>query len=183
MTTVNSSPKPTDKYLIINIFLALAIVGLVLFNGLYSIKLTKNLELAKQSQQSAAETANSQILQQEYLAKNGEIIASLNNALPDQNGLIKLIDTVEALETSLKLNKSFTFTSPVVLVENNQYYLPYTIRLNVTGVQMVDFLRQFEKLPYLTRLVSLNAKTPTGLGGVYELTIMGKVYVQDTLKN
>jgi Tfp pilus assembly protein PilO len=180
-----SHPKgPTsDTYTLINIVLVVAVLFVLVGNGFYTFKMEKTLETAKQEKQTAEITTEGQANLERFFNDNPEMSMIINEALPDQNGIIKMIEAVESLEEGLKLTKSFTFTSPVPIVENNQYFLPFTIRVNATGIQLITFLRQFEKLPYLTKITSLNAKTPGGLGGVYEITVTGKVYVQDAFKN
>lgn len=181
--TSRKQSNTSDTYTLINLMLVLAILFLMFGNGFYTLKMEKTLETAKQEQQTAVVASEGQASLERFFNENPETIKKINEALPDQNEIIKMIEAVESLEENLKLSKSFTFTSPVPIVDNNQYYLPFTIRVNTTGLQLITFLRQFEKLPYLTKILSLNAKTPGGLGGVYEVTITGKVYVQDAFKN
>ena len=180
----NSKKSPaSDTYTIANIVLAFIIIILVMGNALYSVKQTRSLAAAKQARLTAEEGVKGQLAQQDFLASNPEIIEVIDNALPNQNGIIALIEAVEVLESSMDFTKSFVFTSPVPLVENNQHYLPFTMRINTTGLKAFDFLRRFEKLPYLTKITSLNIKTPAGLGGSFEMMVTGKVYVQDAFKN
>lgn len=182
-TIHTQSKKSSDIYTLINLLLLVVIVFLMIGNGFYTLKMEKTVETAKQEQQTAAIASEGKASLDRFFNENPETITKINEALPDQNKIIKMIEAVESLEENLKLSKSFTFTSPIPIVDNNQHYLPFSIRVNATGLQLITFLRQFEKLPYLTKILSLNVKTPGGLGGVYEVTITGKVYVQDAFKN
>lgn len=172
-----------SAYTTINIMLLTLTIGISALHILFALKLASQIRAAKVEGVASKLTGKALTSQTEYFAQNPQVVEVIGNALPSQDGLIKLIETVEKLEEKLQITKSFTFTSPVPQTENNQYYLPFAIRFNATSQQTIDFLRQFEKIPYLTKINSLNIKTPGGVGGIYEVQIGGKVYVQDAFKN
>ncbi|OGV92881.1 hypothetical protein A3B57_02785 [Microgenomates group bacterium RIFCSPLOWO2_01_FULL_47_10] len=183
MNPLNIPITAIKKYQLICAALCLGTVSVLIINGIITgIALTKINTIKQQTQ---TESASRQAVrdQSEFFGSQTDIITAINQALPSQNELVNLVKKIESLEAVGQTAFTFGFSSLVPMQESNQYYLPFNLRLNATLGETIDFLRRFEKLPYLAKVNSITAKTPHGLSGILEVTITGRVYVQDNFKN
>lgn len=176
--------KPNiQSYQIANIIMFIAIVIVFAINAIISSRLVKTIQTTNQQSQTEQVNYQASIDQVEFFNQNPQLLTTIEAALPDQTGIIKLIEKVETLQKDIGVSQSFSFTSTKPSQEQNQFFLPFTIRFNANYQKTIDFLRNFEKLPYLTKITSLNIKSPSGISGIYEVSITGRVYVQDAFKN
>lgn len=167
------------KYKILNSLLFIGIITISVLNIYFSNNISNSIISKKQ--QAINQQTNSESIQQQltFYENNPEIIQTISNVLPNQDSIIQVVEDIEGLQKSLSIPTAFEFSSIVPTQDINNSYVSFIIKTNTTTLKTISFLRSFEKLPYLTKITSINIKTPQGIGGPVELAISGRVYVQN----
>lgn len=175
----NTTISKSVKYKILNTVLFIGIIAVSILNIYFSNNISKSILSKKQK--SINQQTNSELIQEQsaFYNDNPEIIETISNVLPNQDSIIKMVEDIENLQISLGIPSAFEFSSIVPTKDVNNSYVSFIIRTNTTTLKTISFLRSFEKLSYLTKITSVNIKTPQGIGGPVELAISGRVYVQN----
>lgn len=118
-----------------------------------------------------------------FLQQNKQTIDTVNSAFPNEDTIIDFIDAVEALITNVGATGSLSFSALVPGVLSDQLQIPFNITMEATPTQLADFLRRFEKFPYLIQISSISIKTPNGVQATTNISLGGRVYVQDPFTN
>jgi hypothetical protein len=169
----------STKFKILNIVLFIGIIIVSALNIYFSNNISKSIILKKQQTINQQTNLASTQAQADFYKNNPEIIQTISNVLPNQNSIIQVVEDIENLQKKLGIPSTFEFSSIVPTQDINNSYVSFIIKTNTTTLKAISFLRNFEKLPYLTNITSVNIKSPQGVGGPIELAISGRIYVQN----
>lgn len=99
---------------------------------------------------------------------------------PDERSIIKFVDEVESLGSLHGDSPEFNFGSQSKLKDSNGYpYLPFTISFTGELDSLLGFLENYENMPYLTAITSIEAKSLNGIEGSGTYIIKGNIYVSE----
>lgn len=176
---LSSSVNKTNKALIVMIALLVSgFLGNLLFLLLVkgeakTILLTKNelIELEKQEQI----IQSSQELYRTYQSE----IEVISSVFPDEESVTLFIQLLEKQLRTVSDTYTLKFNSQLPVKEKEKLYLPLTIIMRTDLSRLSRFFEELEKMPYMTQLVSISAKTPDGFTKTGEVSLVLKVYVQN----
>ena len=177
-TTVQSKPKNISS---LSVWLGIAIVCVVL-NVLFLLfidNLTKTIALLKKEAV--------QLKQQEKLISSAKDLTTtykteielVSSVFPEENTIPLFIKVLENEVASYSAEYSVKFDAVTPLQEQDRLLLPLTITFRADLTGLMDFLSHLEKLPYMTHVIGLSAKSPDGITNTSEVVVNLKVYVKD----
>lgn len=160
-----------------------AIVGVSLIVTIVGQAIIKSQrEKIKEAKQQVADLTALQSNQRQFyqfLAAERQDIEKLNAVFPDKSTIINFVAAVENLLDSQGIDGTFKFGALVPTRGNDQAYVPVTITMTTTVPQFLDFLRRFEKMPFIVQPTGLSAQAPEGLADPIQANLTGRLYVQD----
>jgi Tfp pilus assembly protein PilO len=174
---------PTQKQqLIIGISFSVLLI-IVGINILFALKIANATFAIKQQNINEQVKQQTAVEQTTFYENNPQMLDVIDAALPDQTEIVDVLTAIDNLGSLVGMKVNFNFASVDPTKENNQLSVPFTLKSNTTIIKAIQFLRYFEKLPYLSSITSLSIKSPQGIGGTIELSIIGRLYVQDPFNN
>jgi hypothetical protein len=152
----------------------LSIIFVLLFqNEIRTISLLRN-EYTILTQQKRIITAASEISDQ----YNDEIDV-ISGIFPNEQSIPQFIQSLEGLIKQASDEYTFRFNSLTPIIEGDKLFLLMTVTMKTDQTKLLFFLSSLEKLPYMTHITGMMAKTPNGFSGISEVSIGMKVYVQN----
>lgn len=138
-----------------------------------SIKLLKKELITVQQEAKGLASANDVFNQYE------SEMDRIGNVFPNEE---TIPDFIQMLETTVKPfadESTIKFSSLAPQTELDRLFLLMTISLRTDYVRLLSLFTALEKMSYMTHIVSVNAKTPQGIGNTTEAVLVLKVYVQN----
>ncbi|HCI05707.1 MAG: hypothetical protein UX26_C0002G0020 [Parcubacteria group bacterium GW2011_GWC1_45_9] len=109
----------------------------------------------------------------------------MKNAYPPADNILDFVGAVESLASQANLYQTIRFNEPVPAPEILESPFPvfrtdFNIALTGTVVTLISYLEQFEKLPYLAKISSINvsASPVRGWEDASTFSIVGTLYVK-----
>jgi hypothetical protein len=132
----------------------------------------KQLDADRQDQNiiMAAETLNSKFAKE---------ISIISKVFPTEQTTPNFIRVYEELAANYALDYSIKFNSTQPVPEASNLYLPLTAIFKIKYDNLVNFLGDMEKLPYLTHITSINIAAPDGISGILDVRATFKLYVNN----
>jgi hypothetical protein len=107
-------------------------------------------------------------------------ISVISSVFPSEQSITDFIQTLEGvIKNSSDSYDQIKFNSLTPIVEGDKQFLLLTISMNTDLTGLASFLTQVEKLPYMTHITGISAKTPGGFTGKGAVLIGMKIYVQN----
>lgn len=119
-------------------------------------------------------------LQDQFGIINGND-AKIDAALMHENNIIPFINALTSLASKGSVQQTYSFSAPAPYASQgnlNVYSIPYTISLTGNFNSFVNYLNNFQNLPYFTYISSINVSTPLGLGQGATMSMNATLYVQ-----
>lgn len=113
-----------------------------------------------------------------YLMYQGEV-SLISNVFPSEETIPLFIGQLEDLLRSVSNEYFFRFTSVTPIKENDVLFLPVAVTMKVDLSRLEVFLNTLELLPYMTHIVSISSKNPSGFTSESDVQIVFKIYVQN----
>lgn len=164
-------------------------VILVIFVSKQITKIANSLQ-EKMVLSSVLERRNETSLKlREDFKKVGEKDKKIEAALPSADNILEFVGILESLAKGHSLNQTVKFNSPVPLAaavnDLKLSSIDYNIVLDGNISTLVDYVKDFEKLPYFSGIssITVNATPPEGWGGKSSIFIQAKLYVKDISSN
>jgi len=117
------------------------------------------------------------------LRKNFQLIGDkdkkIEEAIIPTDNILDFVAILESLASQNSLQQSLKFGTPVLVV-NNVSSIDYYLTLNGNIITLMNYLKGFEKLPYITgiSLINFQALTDKGWENNSSVSIQGKLYVR-----
>lgn len=164
----------TRRLLMLTILFLLLLIGAGLFfwqTLLSNLKVEKTvLHLVRRQYQSVEKAKESR----HDIEKIERLVDS---SLPKRKQIVDFVQAVERILAKAD-NVNFNFKSQTPLAKEF-LYLPFSLSFRTSSVGFQDFWRQFQKLPYFTKVEELEIKTLGGWEGNYEVVITAWLYVSE----
>ncbi|MFC1751369.1 type 4a pilus biogenesis protein PilO [Pseudomonadota bacterium] len=173
----------TSNYLKIT---GVIIVILIVATYILSIVVAKQNQLLKETSTQILATRqgndNLQIAMQ--FIQTGDVqIDLLLNALPgNETQLVDFVRTVEAIGFNQTTNLNLKFNASGPTGTDAEKYIPFKITLNSDIPNFVEFLKKFEKLPYIIEIISIESEKSYDSQDIWTFDILANIYVQDPFK-
>lgn len=107
-------------------------------------------------------------------------IEKVENLFPSSENLLPFINAMEGLAGSAGVQQTFRFESaglqPVPNLNLNK--ITFNVIINGNMSQFLSYLQKLEKMPYLTRIDSLNLTTAQNFESQGQIIIRGSLYVR-----
>lgn len=162
---------------------------LIVFAGKQIIKIANSLQ-EKMVLSSVLEKRNETSLKlREDFKLVGEKNKKIEAALPSADNILEFVGILESLAKGRSLNQTVKFNSPAplaaVINDLKLSSIDYSIVLDGNISTLIDYLKDFEKLPYFSGIssITVNATPPEGWGGKSSIFIQAKLYVKDISSN
>lgn len=97
-----------------------------------------------------------QLEQDLKVIKNNETLISFS--MPSADNVVDFKASLDSIANRLSLQQSVTFGMPL----QDQKSIDYSISLTANAVTFLSYLEEFEKLPYLTKITSIDYKPLVG---------------------
>lgn len=98
---------------------------------------------------------------------------------PSEETIALFIQTLEETIRSNSDEYTLRFTAVTPVKESDRLYLPVVITAKTDMARLTSFLLKLEKLPYMTRVLSIDGKGDASFTGGSDVQIVLKVYVQN----
>ena len=119
------------------------------------------------------------------LALIGSNEERMENAYPPADNVLDFVGTLESLASQAGLYQTIRFSEPVLAPEILDPSFPvlktdFNIALTGTVITLINYLEQFEQLPYLAKISSINvsASPSRGWEDASTFSIVGTLYVK-----
>ena len=106
-------------------------------------------------------------------------IETISQVFPTEETIMVFIGQLESQIQKVTPEYSFRFASVTPLTEGNKLYLLLSVTTKTDLAGLTAFLDGLEKLPFLTHVVSIKAKTPDSFANMSEIVVLLKIYVQN----
>ncbi|MEK7149896.1 MAG: hypothetical protein AAB757_02920 [Patescibacteria group bacterium] len=123
----------------------------------------------------------------EKIRENFKIIGDneqkIKNSLPRTDNILDFIAALESLASKNAVQQSYRFGVPTVFInQNNLNVASIDYNLNLTGniVILINYLKDFENLPYFTGISSISVSSPPDRGweANSSISIQAKLYAR-----
>lgn len=175
------TPKPVKKNSSVE-QLVLILAGLVVINivMLYflstQVKTIRLLRIQRTQLEQDLKIINS--AEQIYQSYKDDIEV-ISEVFPNEESVLVFLQTLETLSKKYGTESLVKFSPPTPQPEGDSLYLLFTVNMQTTSEQLPEFLKAIEKLPYMTRLLTLNVSLPDGGRGNVSASMRLKVYVKN----
>lgn len=174
----NQKPTPISQvvlWVVIGISFALInLLLLVLTRSTYKTTTLLQKELGQLRQNTLIGLSD-----KELTAKYQKEIDLFAAVFPDEKTISALLQTLETEIGTLTSDFSVKFNAVNPIKEQEYLFVPLTIILRTDMPTLETLLDRLEKLPYMTHITAISARTPDGFDGVSAITISLKAYVKD----
>ncbi|KKP98290.1 MAG: hypothetical protein US71_C0012G0003 [Parcubacteria group bacterium GW2011_GWD2_38_12] len=161
------------------IFLIISLVASLYFasriRGISEIITEKRamLSLYQNSQEQSA------VLKEDF-PKISKHIDRVENALPSSENMLPFINAVENLSGANEVQQSFKFENitPQLIPDLGLNAIPFNVTLSGNRSQFLAYLSSLEKLPYFTKIVSINIMAAQGFDGPSQISLRGLLYTK-----
>ncbi len=113
------------------------------------------------------------------LTQYSEQIDVVARAFPSDDTLLEFIQYTESVLKATSDEYKITI-SPSATSESDRQFLKISIMLKSDVVRLTNFMKAFEREPYLTHISLISAQSPEGFSSKGEYTVQLKLYVQNT---
>lgn len=171
--------KQTNLKILLSIFI-LGLAGIcIFFFSFFTNQKMKQTATAQQELSSlTALEAGTQSLQ-EFARQHQADLAVINTLFPNEDDFIFAFQDLEQLVIKVDPKATVKLGASVPTKVNQQNTLPLSIHFNADQTQILNFLRQFEHLPYILEITSLEVTTPPEGGNLRDVIISVKLYVAE----
>jgi len=96
----------------------------------------------------------------------------ISDAFPPADNILGFVTSLENLASQNGLQQTISFGTPA------DSSIDYNLTLNANIFTLINYLKNFEKLPYFTGISSINLNAPSGWEGNSTISIRAKVYTK-----
>ncbi|HEV8601470.1 MAG TPA: hypothetical protein VGQ87_02620 [Patescibacteria group bacterium] len=180
----------TEKQLLYKIIRNLSLLGVVfvlslIITGLIGRQITKisNSVYQKQKLASVLEKRSENLIRlSDDLKRVDDADQKINDAFPTSDNILDFVSAMEkvAMENSIKQSIRFGSAAPIPAVSENLQFsaLDYTLTLTGDIKLLTSYLRDFEKLPFVTSISSITVNSSNGWTNESQIGIQAKVYIK-----
>lgn len=181
----NIKPKEKKKRFVWAKDIGLGLLNLVFIIGLVYILSQlpiKSAQLKSLREAAYKPTVSNLDVQKFELDKNAEDISKLKAVFPNEEGLIKYVDELEKIKADGTIvGYSFASKDPVRDKSKNSGF-PVIIEFAGSWENIERDMKRVQELPFLFRVVSVDAEELIENGGVIDLRYGGFLYVDKSLE-
>mgnify|MGYP001596054407 CR=1 FL=1 len=113
-----------------------------------------------------------------FLVSESFNIAQFTETVPAEEQFIGFVKKVEEISASFTADHELQFSSSVPVKDKKYLYVPFSLKMTISQSQFVPFLRQFERIPYLTEVTNMQIRQQETSDLVF-VVLGAKVYVQN----
>ncbi len=114
-----------------------------------------------------------------FLSSNTEVFTQLSRSVPDEERFLHFVTSVESIAKEYAANPSLRFGSTVPLKDKNNLYIPFSLSLTISQQQITPFLRRFERLPYITQIITVDIEKDRTASDSSEMQVSARIYVEN----
>lgn len=166
----------------INIILSVLVVGLIFLNILFLVFVQSEAKIVQ-----LLKTQLDNLLREEQIIASSQTISQtyatevelISGVFPTEETIPVFIESLEELLRGNSDEYSLRFAAVSPVKEQDKLFLPVAISLKTDLSRLTSLFEKLEKIPYMTHLSSISAKTPQSFNNVSEYYLVLKVYVQE----
>lgn len=160
--------------------IVLAITALVLgLSILFTNQQTKKVVNTRQELAGLKETAANVQSLQTYAQSNREQITKIPDLFPTEDDFVNVLQDIETVVKKTDPQGIVKVSAAKPTKVQNQNTIPLLIHLNTNANGLINFLREFERLPYILQIVSLEMSHEQNLVDSADINIQVRLYVAD----
>jgi len=124
----------------------------------------------------------------EKTLKNEILIVSGNDtkiesAFPPSNNILDFVNAIDSLANNNNISQTYHFETPILLQSINSFNLEtisYTNNFSTNMSVFINYLKEFEKLPYFTKIDGFNISSQDKMGwvGISNISLRGTLYTK-----
>lgn len=103
----------------------------------------------------------------------------IDDAFPDETTILGVIQYLETIVQQYDEAGLVRFSGNTPVKTNNELSISLNMKFAATPSDMLEFVRQLERVPYIIEIVSLEMKSPQGISNPGQAVIGVRLYVQD----
>ncbi len=105
-------------------------------------------------------------------------ISIISSVFPNEQTFPQFLAIFEQSVQKHVSSYQYKFT-PVTISEGDKLFLLFTLSIQSDVASLIAFFDELEKLPYMTHITAITAKSPVGFAGNSEYSVGLKLYVQN----
>ncbi len=118
-----------------------------------------------------------------FLSNNTEALAQLARSVPNEERFLDFVTSVEKIAKEFSTDSVLRFGSTVPIKDKTNLYVPFSLNFTTPAQQVAPFLRRFERLPYLTHIISLDIAQSKGGSESNTVQLSARIYVENPFSN
>lgn len=171
--------RKTNKELIIGA----SVFGLSLLTVvvmiLLSLQQIPKITILTQEVQAVQSTYDSQVDLESYLQSHTDELVLIDEFIPNKEMMVDFIQTIEQITKEYDPEAKVRFTSQIPQKAGVYNVIPLTITMKISLINFLDFLKQFEQLPYLLQVQTVDLTNTQNVNELGSATLGVQLYVQD----
>ncbi len=112
-------------------------------------------------------------------ANEAERVQLVLAVFPDSEGVLGVLQELEALVESVDPQGVVSFTSTVPVKVENELSIPMQLQLNTNSFEAIELMRRLERLPYVISVDTIDLDLLGGISEPAQVTIGVHLYVND----
>lgn len=140
---------------------------------------SKTITLLQEQQQQLTQDQRILSSSEEIYAQYEGQIEKILRVFPDEETVLDFLQTLETLSKTHSTEYTVKFASRSPLPESDKLFLLFTITLKTDKTQLDAFLDALENLPYMTRVLTMNAAFPDPASQAVDAALTLKLYVKN----
>src|SRR3989344_1291608 len=123
----------------------------------------------------------------EVLKRDAQIIGindiRIENAFPPSNNILEFINILDSLAAKIGIAQTYRFETPVSSAISDSFPMSTILYTNSFGTNVptfLNYLKEFEKLPYFTNIEGLNISSQDNIGwlGASAVSLRASLYTK-----
>jgi len=111
----------------------------------------------------------------------GDSQDKINNALLHTDNIVSFVNALKAIATKNSIQQSYSFSSPTPYTsQEGQTFYSVSFNISLAGDidTFIQYLNDFNNLPYFTNISSINISSPSGVQHSSSMNMVATLYIQ-----
>jgi hypothetical protein len=142
----------------------------------------KKVATARQELVSLKQMSQSSRSLQNFAQSNQDNLLQIHSLFPDEDDFVYVLQDIEKTVKTVDTNGTVKLGASKPTPSQNQNTIPINVVLNTSYANVLTFLRQFERLPYILEITNLELRSPQTLNDTVELIMTVILYVANNFE-
>lgn len=175
MNKQSTLPPSIERYILAFAGVIVINIGLLFFLRVQvgTIKLLKDQKIQLENDLKIVNSS------EEIYNKYKNDIDEISSVFPSEEEVLFFLQTLDDLSKKYSDDALARFASTTPQPEGDMLYLLFNVSMKTDAIRLQSFLQELEKLPYMTRVLTISMSLPDGTQGKVNVTLNIKLYVKN----